>query len=202
MKYILTIFVFGVLVQAQDFTHHKSIFLSGGAGINGSSSSNEINLNKAPDVLLFGSLGIPLTIDLSFYNRLSYSLRSNFLAYEIGPANQLVQTNASFSQLIYNSGLRYRIYSNSRWGFALSTGFTYSLVNQQSGFNGEISGKIENQSFYGYFGGADLEYKFQDSNITMFGEAQYNHIGTNSVYYRDKFSGMNFAVGLRYYLQK
>ena len=50
--------------------------------------------------------------------------------------------------------------------------------------------------------GFDLEHKLFDSNFSVFGEAQYNHIRSDYLYYKDKFSGMNLTAGIRFYLQK
>jgi hypothetical protein len=191
------------MTKAQSYGHEKAIFLSGGIGIFQSSSSEGAVSKYLPNILLQGGLGIPLNNHLYFYNRISYSSKSNFTAYEqLEPTSSLIQTTASFSQLIYNSGLRYGIFLSSRWILAFSAGFTYSLVNDEVILRGETYQKLDNQSLYGYFGGIDLEHKFNDSNFSMFGEAQYNHIGNNNLYYRDKFSGMNITAGVRFYFFK
>ena len=204
MKYIVAIlfFVIPIITKAQDHITKKSIFISGGMGVIQSSTQEEIKSKYLPDILVLMGFGIPITNNLYFYNRISYTSKSNFTAYErVGHTNELIQATASFSQLIYNSGLRYGIFLRKDWVLAFSLGFTYSFVNHQALIDGEELQKLENQSLYGYFGGIDLEHKFSGSNLSVFGEAQYNHIRTDN-YYRDKFSGTNITAGVRYYFQK
>jgi hypothetical protein len=205
MKYLITvlIFVIPIITKAQDYAAKKSIFISGGMGIVQSSSQEEIRSKYLPNVLFLTGFGIPITSHLYFYNRISYTSKSDFTAYEqVESINELVQATASFSQLIYNSGLRYGFFLKQDWILAFSIGLTYSLVNHQAVLNGEELQKLDNQSLYGFFGGVDLEHKFSDSNLSIYGEAQYNHIRSDDIYYRDKFSGTNLTAGVRYYFQK
>jgi len=83
-----------------------------------------------------------------------------------------------------------------------SAGFTYSLVNNKSTLKGELYQSLDNQNLYGYFGGIDLEHRFTDSQLSAFGEAFYKYIRNDNFYFRDKFSGMNFIAGVRFYVQK
>ena len=205
MKYLFTIlfFVYPLITKAQSYIPEKSVFLSGGMGIFQTSSSEQINTKYSPNILFQAGIGIPLSKHLYFYNKISYRTKSDFTAYgKIGVMNKLVQTNASFSQLIFNSGLRYGIFLNYDWILAFSAGFTYSLVNSTVMLNNATYQKLDNQGLYGYFGGVDLEHKFSDSNFSVFGEAQYNYINNDYIYYRDKFSGMNLTAGIRFYFKK
>ncbi len=205
MKYLIVvlIFVYPLITKAQSYIPEKSIFLSGGMGIFQTPSSEEVSSKYLPNILFQAGLGIPFSNHLYFYNRISYRSKSDFTAYEqIESTNELIQTTASFSQLIYNSGLRYGIFINYDWILAFSVGFTYSLVNQTVMTGNETNQKLDNQGLYGYFGGIDLEHKLYDSNLSVFGEAQYNHIRSDYLYYRDKFSGMNLTAGVRFYFQK
>ncbi len=205
MKYIVIvlIFVIPIITKAQDYIPKKSVFITGGMGIVSSSSQEEIRTKYFPNVLFLTGIGIPVTNHLYFYNRISYTSKSDFAAYaQVEPVNELIEATASFSQLIYNSGFRYGIFLKEDWTLAFSLGFTYSLVNHQAVLNGEELQKLDNQSLYGFFGGADIEHRLSDSNLSLFGEVQYNHIRSDNIYYRDKFSGTNLTAGIRYYLQK
>ena len=205
MKYliIVLIFVYPLITKAQNYIPEKSIFLSGGLGIFQATSSEDIRAKYLPDILFQAGFGIPVINHLYFYNRISFRSKSDFTAYEqVESTNLLIQATASFSQLIYNSGLRYGIFISYDWALAFSAGFTYSLVNQTVLTGNETYQKLDNQSLYGYFGGVDLEHRLSDSNFAVFGEAQYNHIRSDYLYYKDKFSGMNLTAGIRFYLQK
>ncbi|MEJ2616196.1 MAG: DUF2787 family protein [Ignavibacteriaceae bacterium] len=205
MKYLITIFLFIVpfIAEAQNRIHEKSIFISGGIGVIQSSSSEELTSKFLPSVLFQIGFGIPINHQLTIYNRISYTSKSDFKSYaRIEPINQLVEATSSFSQLIYNGGLRYSIYLAQDWNIGFSAGFTYSLVNNKSSLKGELYQKLDNQNLYGYFGGIDLEHRFSDSQFSAFGEAFYNYIRNDNIYFRDKFSGMNLTAGVRFYLQK
>ncbi|MGB8321081.1 MAG: hypothetical protein WCE54_23335 [Ignavibacteriaceae bacterium] len=207
MKYLLTIFLFiiPIFAEAQNtIIHDKSTFLSGGIGvIQSSSSSEELTSKYLPNVLFQVGFGIPINSHLFIYNRISFASKSDFQAYvRLEQINQLVEATSSFSQLIYNAGLRYSIYIIQDWSFGFSAGFTYSVVNNKSTLKGELFQSLDNQNLYGYFGGIDLEHRFQDSHFSAFGEALYNYIRNDNIYFRDKFSGMNLSAGVRFYFQK
>ncbi len=205
MKYLITalIFIFPLVSKAQNSIPEKSIFLSGGIGVSQSFSSEELASKYLPGILFQVGFGISLNSHLFIYNRLSFTSNSKFKAYtQARPINELVEVTSSFSQLIYNAGVRYRIILAPDWALAFSIGLTYSLVNNRSTIKGEVYQILDNQNFYGYFGGIDLEHKFSDSNLSVFGEALYNYIRNDNVYYRDKFSGMNLSAGIRFYFQR
>ena len=205
MKYLITflIFAFPIITEAQNTIPHRSTFLSGGVGVIRTSSVEEINSKYLPNVLFQVGLGIPINSHLFIYNRISFTSKSDFQAYaRIEPINQLVETTSSFSQLIYNAGLRYSIYITQDWSVGFSAGVTYSLVNNKSALKGESYQNLDNQNLYGYFGGIDLEHRFLDSHFSAFGEALYNYIRNDNIYFRDKFSGMNLSAGIRFYFQK
>lgn len=205
MKYLITIliFIFPFITKAQSHIRDKSIFLSGGIGIAHSLSSEDLSSKYLPNVLFQIGLGIPIYSHLFVYNRISFSSKSDFKAYsKIGPMNQLVEVTSSFSQLIYNGGLRYGIFISEDWTLSLSAGLTYSMVNSKSVLKGELFQTLDNQNLYGYFGGIALEHKFPDSKISIFGEAIYNYIGNRNINYREKFSGTNISVGILYFFQK
>lgn len=205
MKYliVLLILAFPIITEAQTTIAGKSVFLSGGIGVIRTSSSDELTSRFLPNVLFQLGLGVPINSHLFIYNRISYTSKSDFRAYaRVEPANQLIETTSSFSQLIYNAGLRYSIYIAQEWNLGLSAGFTYSVVNNKSYLKGQLYQNLDNQSLYGYFGGIDLEHRFQDSHFSAFGEAFYNYIRNDNIYFRDKFSGMNLTVGVRFYFQQ
>ena len=205
MKYLITIllFIFPFFAEAQSSLPHKSVFLSGGIGVIQSSSPEELTTKYFPDVLFQIGFGIPINHHLFLYNRISFTSKSDFKAYAVvEPVNQLVETTSSFSQLIYNAGLRYSIFMTQDWSLGFSAGITYSVVNNKSTLKGESYQNLDNQNLYGYFGGIDLEHRFTDSKVSVFGEALYNYIRNDNIYFRDKFSGMNLTAGVRFYFQK
>ena len=205
MKYLFTIllFIFPVIAEAQSSNHLKSVFLSGGIGVVQTSSSDELTSKYLPNVLFQIGFGIPISYHLFLYNRISFTSKSDFKAYTyLEPVNRLVESTSSFSQLIYNAGLRYRIFITQDWSLGFSAGITYSLVSNKTNLKGENYQNLDNQNLYGYFGGIDLEHRFSDSRFSVFGEALYNYIRNDNIYFRDKFSGMNLSAGVRFYFQK
>ena len=205
MKYLITILILIIpfSTDAQSHTAGKSIFLSGGIGIAQHSSSEDLYSKYLPSVLFQIGFGVPVYSNIFIYNRISFSSKSNFKAYsQIGPTNRLVEVTSSFSQLIYNGGIRYGIFISEDFILSISAGITYSLVNNKSFLKGELYQTLDNQNLYGYFGGIALEHKFPDSKISVFGEALYNYFDNNNISYRNKFSGTNLSAGICYYFQK
>jgi hypothetical protein len=205
MRYFLTtvLMILPLLTNAQNNYHEQSAFISGGVGIVRLPSSEEFSSRTLPNILFVGGFGIPIYKQLYFYNRISYSSKSDYNANDqIDLYNSPFEATASLSQLIYNGGLEYSIFLSEDWLLGFSSGFTYSLVNHKTLLNGEIIQKLDDKSFYGFFTGINLEHKFSDSNFSLMGEALYNYIGTHNFYYRNKLSGISFTFGGRYYFKR
>jgi len=75
MKYLIAalLCIAPFITEAQNRIHEKSIFLSGGIGVIQSSSSEELSSKFLPNVLFQIGFGIPLSPQLSVYNRISYT---------------------------------------------------------------------------------------------------------------------------------
>lgn len=154
-------------------------------------------------------LGFRISGNLFFYARGQYVAKSNFTGYydntylntDLSLVSTIGTANASMSQLVLNSGLQYNIFLTRDLSVGFLGGVTYTMVDQEArSFSGVLLNRIANEWFYGYFGGATLEKRFKNSNLTVFAEGIYNYIDDQSVFFRDLLSGMNFTVGGRYYL--
>lgn len=183
-------------------------FFSGSLGGYGN-SSNRLQPRYVPSIVLSAGFGLPLISNVYLYTKLSYISRTNYTAEEnynfvqpdLTTINELVRADASFSQLLFNGGLQYNIYITDDITLGINSGLTYVLVNNQASLpNGTVLQQLNNIGVFGVFGGVSLEKNIEDSNVTLFGEAQYNYAKKNMIYFRDKFSGINFTVGARYYL--
>jgi hypothetical protein len=187
---------------------NEGTFISGSFG-GYAGSSNQLRLRNAPSIVLSTGLGIPLLDRVYLYTKLSYISRSNYTAQEqyntIGPdlntVSKMIEADASFSQLLFNGGLQYNIYISDDLTLGINSGLTYVLVNHKAALpNGTLLQELDNTGVFGFFGGLNLEKFFEDSNVSFYGEAQYNYTKKNMIYFRDKFSGMNFTVGGRFYV--
>lgn len=187
---------------------HNSPYLSGNLILSNSSVQENYKDNSLHAALGVG-FGFPIFKNISFYSRLTYTSKPNFTAYDyltyvdndISIINQLTAANVSFSQLIFNAGLQYNFYISKSIKFGVSSGFTYSIVNQKISLqSGKTIENLDNEGLYGYFAGTSLEKSFEDSHVSIFGEAQYNFIRRDLVYYRSNFGGINFSIGGKYYL--
>jgi hypothetical protein len=187
---------------------NEGAFISGSLGASvGGGSANPYLKNSGTSVLLSTSFGVPLFDRFMFYSRFTYQLESGYTANEnisgtgITTINQLTEVNGTFSQLIFNGGLQYNIYLAEDITMGVNGGLTYALVNHKASLpNGTVLQKLDNEGIFGAFTGVSLEKSFEDSNVSLFGEAQYNYAKKDVVYFRDKFSGANFTVGGRFYL--
>ncbi len=200
-------FVLSLCLFAQS-QKNDSPYLSGNLVLSNSSVRENYKENSLHAALGVG-FGFPVINNISFYSRLTYTSKPNFTAYDyltyvdndISIINQLTAANVSFSQLIFNAGLQYNFYISKSIRFGLSSGFTYSLINQKVSLqSGKTIENLDNEGLYGYFAGTSLEKTFEDSHVSIFGEVQYNFIKKDIVYYRSNFGGVNFTVGGKYYL--
>ena len=193
--------------KAQTFTK-KSAFVSGIMG--GARISNAGDGGETPVAITFGgSFGFPITKNLFIYTRGAYTSKSNFQSYyntsyitsQIQFSDQFVEVNSSFSQLLFNGGLLYNFYLSDEFTIGLSTGVTFSVVNQEAKLiGGHVISIIDNEAIWGYFGGVLLEKSWEDSDVTTFVEAQYNYAQSDAPYHASALNTMNFTFGVRYYL--
>ena len=204
----LILFLSSTLLMAQS-ENHNSPYFSGSLSI--SNSAARVNYkDQSFHAALGAGFGFPIYKAISFYSKLTYASKPNFTAYDyltyvdndISIVNQLTAANVAFSQLIFNAGLQYGIQISRELRFGMSGGLTYSLVNQKVSLQtGKMIENLDNEGLYGYFAGASLEKTFEDSHVSVFGEAQYNFIRKDIVYYRSNFGGVNFTVGGKYYFK-
>ncbi len=196
-------------VPAQSF-NRKSAFIS---GIVGAASLNNSGINEQSSFALTfgGSFGIPLTKNLFLYTRSSYTSKSNFQSYyntsfvasQFLYSDRLALVNASFSQLVVNSGLLYNFYVSKFLTLGVSGGATFAVLNQDAKLvGGHIISNVDNETIWGAFGGLMAEKGWEDSNITTFIEAQYNYAQSNAAYHSNALNRMNFTIGVRYYLHR
>ncbi len=214
MKRLITFFlliIFSISLQ-NSFAQLKEMKSPYFAGMLGTSTVTfgEHDRSQNPAGSTFGAgFGFPVSKQLSIFSQLMYLSQSDFTAYEVlnysrngvSINNELTELNASFSQLIYNLGLEYNFFLSEQFKLGINGGFSYSLINQEASLpSGQLISKLNNDGVFGYFGGANLEKGFTDSNFSLFIEAQYNYANKDAVFYRTKFSGMNYMFGIKYYL--
>lgn len=209
MKRVLLALVvlFSVSLFAQ---REEAPYIFGSLGAkSGGGATNPYQQKSGSSVVLSTGFGLPLFSNISLYTRLSYISKSNYVGEEyanfseggLTTLNQLTSVNASFSQFIFNGGLQYNILLSNDLTMGVSGGVTYALVDHEAVLpNGMLLQKLDNEGVFGAFSGVSLEKSFEDSNVSLFGEAQYNYAKKDIIYFRDKFSGMNFTVGGRFYL--
>ena len=207
-KFLSTIILFVTLTCFTPAQINDGMFISGSLG-GYAGSSNQLRLRNTPSIVLSTGVGIPLFDKLYLYTKLSYISRSHYSAQEqfntVGPnlqtVSELIEADASFSQLLFNGGLQYNIYVTDDITLGINSGLTYVLVNHKAALpNGTILQELGNTGVFGLFGGVNVEKFFEDSNVSIYGEAQYNYAKRNMIYFRDKFSGMNFTFGGRFYV--
>jgi hypothetical protein len=209
MKNLFFTFLFLCLVFPAYAQMNEGAFITGSLGAKlGGGSGNPYMQNSGTSILLSTSAGIPLFNNVLFYSRISFISRSGYTAQEnintpgtgITTINQLTEVNGTFSQLIFNGGLQYNIHLTDDLTMGINGGLTYALVNHKASLpGGTVLQSLDNEGIFGAFSGVNLEKSFEDSNVSLFGEAQYNYAKKDVVYFRDKFSGMNFTFGGKYY---
>ncbi len=196
-------------ISAQNF-RKKSAFVSGLIG--GAQISNSNNGSENPVAISFGgSIGYPITKNLFLYTRGSFTSKSNFqsfyntsyLSSQIQFSDQFVEVNSSFSQLLFNGGLLYSFNLSDEFALGISGGATFAVINQEAKLlGGHVISKVDNETIWGYFGGAMVEKYWEDNNITTFIEAQYNFLQSDALYHPTALNNLNFTFGVRYYLSR
>ncbi|MCG6913727.1 hypothetical protein LJE86_07395 [bacterium BMS3Abin03] len=206
---IILLFVSFNNVQAQTF-NKKSAFISGLVGA-ASLNNSGVSDHNSFALTFGGSFGIPLTKNLFLYTRSSYTSKSNFQSYynesfvtsQFQYSDRLALVNASFSQLVINSGLLYNFYVSKFLTLGVSGGATFAVLNQDAKMvGGHVISNVDNEAIWGAFGGLMVEKGWEESNITTFAEAQYNYAQSDAAYHSNALNRMNFTIGVRYYLDR
>lgn len=212
MKRFIFLLVFSLMIfPPKEFSQviiSDSPFISGAVGAMSFTTGDNRNSQSTLSFAFSSSFGVPVIDNLFIYGRVTYSSVENFSGYfneiqlneNISAVNMLQLANASFSQLIFNAGLLYRLKVTDEFHTGLSGGVTYSILNHEAYLQNEkIISELNNEGVYGYFGGVMLERKITSENLSLFAEAQYNYIKSDAVYFRRAFSGMNYTFGIRYF---
>ncbi|MCF8243013.1 MAG: hypothetical protein K9J16_16675, partial [Melioribacteraceae bacterium] len=184
-------------------------FIFGGIGSYNSNFGKSLSERNSTTIAFSIGTGIPLYQKIFFYGKISYFSKSNYDVYD--PAamntgsdfqivNELQSANANFSQLIMNAGLMYNLFNYNGYLLGLNGGMTYAFVNHEAySSSGVLIQRLDNEGVLGYFAGVMGEKNFEESEFSIFGEAQYNHAKKDVVYFRNAFSGMNYTIGFKYY---
>jgi hypothetical protein len=204
---ILMMILLGISINAQDDRNRSSYF----SGHIGAYSGNGTAYGRANGTQAFNigaGFGLPLIGDLYLFSRFSYVSKSGYegffdnryLDQSLQSVNELVRVNGTFSQLIMNGGLQYKLYLVEDISMGFAGGLTYAMVNHEARVvSGELIQQIDNSGVFGYFLGLTVEKEFERSDLSIFAEGIYNKAEKDMVYFRDAFSGMNFTVGMKYY---
>lgn len=212
MKKLIIIFLtisFSYINAQNSPFNSKPFYISGNLGVYKSTENNAYR--NMGSTRIGGGIGFGFNIvdNIMFYTRAQYISKSDFNGYydinyldsELKVVNSIGTANASVSQFIVNTGLQYNVFISADLTLGLLGGITYTLIDQEArSFSGALVQQIDNEWFYGYFGGASAEKHFKNSDFTLFAEVLYNYIDENSLYFREAFSGLNFTVGGRYYM--
>ena len=207
---LVIIFSITATTTAQLHRISNSAFLGGMAGaakINFSGNDGQAPLS----FVVGGSFGIPVPFikNLFLYTRTSYTSQSNFqsfyntsyLNYSVQFSDEFVEVNSSFSQLVINGGLLYNFLVTDELVLGVNGGLTFMVINQEAKLRtGTVISSVDNENIWGAFGGIIAEKRWDDSNFSMFLEAQYNYAESDAVYRPGSLSAMNYTFGVRYYL--
>ena len=179
MKTLTLLLTFFVLLSVCDISaqkfRKKSAFVSGLIG--GAQISNSSNRSENPVAISFGgSIGYPITKNLFLYTRGSFTSKSNFqsfyntsyLSSQIQFSDQFVEVNSSFSQLLFNGGLLYSFNLSDEFALGISGGATFAVINQEAKLlGGHVISKVDNETIWGYFGGAMVEKYWEDNSLLV-----------------------------------
>ncbi len=205
IKILILIFISISIAQEKQ---NDGIYLSGFLGAQSSSEGINRYYNGGSSLFFGAGLGIPIFSNISLVGRISYISKSDYDAFfdpryidqSLEITNNLASVNASISQLIFNGGIQYKIFLIEGINLGLLGGLTYGIIDHEAKLtNSFIVQQIDNEGMFGFFGGANIEKDFEDSDFTLYAEAIYNKINNDVIYFRDAFSGMNFTFGFRYY---
>ncbi len=213
MKKILLFLVIGLIFFSYSESSSQDKFSSGiyFSGVVGSFQSGQSDSRNGLTTISFGAgFGIPLFKNAYLYNKVSFHSKSDFRAYQnsyiqhgLDVVHEIERVNASFSQIIYNGGLQYNIQFSDEIIVGLTGGLTYSIVSQEVfALSGAQLQNIDNEGLFGYFGGLSVEKRFDDSDLSVIGEAQYLYFDSDRVLFTRSLSGMNYSFGFKYYLTK
>jgi hypothetical protein len=214
MKNFTTLVLILGLLQFTDIDAQKlskkSSFISGLVGA--AQVGNSSNGRESGVALTFGgSFGFPITKNLYFYTRGSYSSKSNFQSFyntsyltsQFQLSDQFVEVNSSFNQLLLNVGLLYSFYLSKEFTLGISGGVTFAVVNQEAQLiGGHVISSIDNEAIWGYFGGLMIEKAWEESKVTTYAEAQYNFAQSSAPYHASALNAANFTFGVRYYMNR
>ncbi len=213
MKKLFPLFIVLTILITNTDIDSKNKFNDGiyFSGVVGSYQSGQSDSRNGLSTLSIGAgFGIPLFTNAYLYNKISYHSKSNFGAYQnsyiqhgLDVVHEIERVNASFSQIIYNGGLQYNIQFSDEILVGLTGGLTYSIVSQEVfALSGTQIQNIDKEGLFGYFGGLSVEKRFDDSDLSVIGEAQYLYFDSNRVLFTRSLSGMNYSFGFKYYLTR
>lgn len=208
---ILLIFITLILfsdLKSQSF-ETKSSYISLNLGGYKTSLGQKISNRSTSSLTVGTGFGYALSINSFIYSKLTYFSMPKFLAYQNNPdysimnnASNLKEIRASFKQYIFDLGFQQNYKISSEWLCGAAGGPSFILFNLETrNLDGTLIQNIKNNRLFGYFGGINVEKKFREDAVTMFGEIQYNHSFTKTEYQK-AFNGINYTVGLKFYLSR
>jgi len=150
---------------------------------------------------IFGlSLGVPVSSRINLFAKLSYFENESIPTSDL--TNDKTKTSV-LKQLLFNSGIQYKILNASRVNLYLQTGLTAAIIDEERKDEiGAFTYEIEGNGNFGIFAGGIIEINLWNSPVSILGEFNYVYSWSPLLEYDETFKAINFVVGLRYYLAR
>lgn len=206
---IILLFITSELLTAQSSLETKSSYVSVNLGGYKTSLGHKATNRYTASLTIGAGYGHALTPNTFIYSKFTYFTMPKFIAYieqKSGSSSpnhieDLQPVRASFTQYIFNLGPQYNFHLYKDFMFGIVGGAFYTLFNQASyNLDGTPIQRVKNSGIMGLFAGINIEKNFREDEVKIFGELQYNYALKEIADYRRVFSGLNYTIGLRFYL--
>lgn len=209
LYFILLLLVTSGIVTAQPAFETKSSYVSVNLGGYKASLGHKATNRYTASLTIGAGYGHALTPNTFIYSKFTYFTMPKFIAYieqKSGSSSpnhieDLQPVRASFTQYIFNLGPQYNFHLYKDFMFGIVGGAFYTLFNHGiDNLDGTPIQRVQNSGIMGLFAGINIEKNFREDDVKIFGELQYNYALKEITDYRRVFSGLNYTIGLRFYL--
>ena len=200
-----------ILTYSQGSTP-ASVFIAGNVGTFVSTVAGFEKIYNSRLAFAFGgTIGIPVSSRLYLYAKFTTCAKSGvpvsrtsyYLNGQHFTTPQTVTGTMSMRQWLINLGLLRNISTSSEVSFETQAGLTYSRFSWGSESvapgNWVPDSPVKNHEMAGLFVGITLEHKFTNSRISVFIDAQYNHLWSFGSPYVSTYGAVNVSTGIRLY---